>query len=558
MIAVALVAMGTGLASLHATTPITAAATPTTARTAAPTTRTAAATTRTAATARTAAPTAPTSPLAAPTTLHVHNRIALHTYSILGSRAGLSYVTDERETVKTVTGKVIFTVNRTDIHPGDAFLEEIRHDILPLIREQHLQLYRIDVRGAASPEGPTDGNERLAIGRARVLTDSLTAILPSAEGDLFHTRTVTEDYELLLEHMEAAADPDAPLVEGLIRRWGSDIANLKWALYTAKGRTLWPRLLRDYFPELRATRVTLYFRIDPGHEVTPPPAAEPLPTPQGDQPALGEHDIILPPLTPLPEDSLTTDTLITPERIHRRPVIALSTNLLYDLWYQPDFGFAPMWNGKVEWYPYSERHTFWNHTSLAAGFTNPFYQRWETHEFFQIRNYELEARWYHRYDDETQQRYGWYVGAALDANIYGIGLSDTKGWQGEGTGAQLTGGYVLPLGRCKAWKLEFNVGVGIYRTDYDPYQYEDPFAGSDHGHGEYTPPTFLPGGDLTIHYYYKWYGNASDFRERQHRFRWIGPTQIGVSLKYDILWKRKTKRGLSFRHWEPAGKGGEP
>lgn len=460
-------------------------------------------------------------------------------------------------------GAVIFTVNKTNIAPGNPFLNELRNEILPLIQSQHLELYRIDVRGAASPEGSVENNARLAKERANVLRDSITSILPSAKGDIIKLSSETEDYELLIHYMREANDPDTELVESIYHKWKGRPADLKWALFTAKKRTLWKRLLAEYFPMLRATRVILYFHISPDAP-PPPPAVEEE-----------KQDTIVPPPpvhkcecagktecqcalsgTPCPcGDSIEGFCpCITPPApqdtiVHRRPVWAISTNLIYDLWYMPDYGFAPMWNGKLEYYPHSDKHNFWNHTSFCAGFINPYWHSWKRHKFYQIRNYELEARLYRRYDNATEQRYGWYIGAAADVNKYGIGLSDLRGWQGEGFGFQVTGGYVLPLNKCKSWKLEFNLGAGFYQTKYDPYIYEDPYAGSSGGHAEYDPPTYDPGNDQ-LHYYYKWYGAASDFKKRQYRFRWLGPTQIGISIKYDFLWKRQQRRGVSFHHTE--------
>lgn len=528
-------------------------------------------------------------------------------------------------------GAVIFPVNKTVINPGNAFLNELRTEILPLMESQNLELYRIDVRGAASPEGSVENNHRLAVGRANVLRDSITNILPSATGDIINLSSVNEDYELLIHYMEEAGDPDAALVRKLVNKWSNSPKDLKWALFTAKNRTLWKKLLKDYFPQLRATRVILHFRVATPSEpekVVPPcqcaggteciclangqpcqcgkddgcrckshddskcQCAQTTTHPckcgseMTDSCTCRQHDESICRCTSDPNslcsgtgtnpcrcmtDSTTCrcalndsigchclstteivvpDTTVVEEPIpHRRPFMAMSTNVLYDVFYMPDYGFAPMWNGKAEFYFYNDRFPFWNHTSLNLGFINPYWHNWNAHKFFQIRNYEVEGRWYSHFEPETGQRYGWYLGAAIDANKFGIGLSDMRGWQGEGVGLQVTGGYVVPLNKCKSWKLEVNLGAGFYETHYDPYMYDDPFPNGDinGGHGEYDPPTFDPSGDK-LHYYYKWFGAAKDFKKRQYRYRWLGPTQIGVSIKYDLLWKRSPRRGVSFRH----------
>ena len=523
---------------------------------------------------------------------------------------------DDNDVITSVSGSVLFAVNTTNVPVGSPFIAELRHNILPRITNQGLELCRIEVRGAASPEGSIENNERLAKGRTQAIIDTITSILPTAGRDIMNVASVTEDYEYLIELMTEAHDPDTQFVSDSYNTWKHNIADLKWTLMTYRNRALWNRLLREYFPQLRATRVKLFFRERV--PVMPDPCAccgktecictgKPLAdgtktschcassddcecvekpvchcsegttcvcrtgdrlcqcnqaphrtchcTGNGDAPHSSCHDsdgcVCMTDSTTCRcamNDSIGCycipfTTPIVKTKSHRRPVMAISTNLLYDAWYQPDYGFAPMWNGKIEFYPRK------GHFTYALGFANPYWHKWNEHKFFQIRNYEIEGRWYHHFDRESGQRWGWYVGAAIDNNIFGIGLSDTRGWQGEGLGGQVTGGYVLPLSRCKGWKLEFNLGAGFYQTNYDPYIFDDPYADSGI-HGEYNPPTANPQEPDKLHYYYKWYGSAADFKKRQHRFRWMGPTQIGISLKYDILWKRQGRRGISFRHHE--------
>ena len=101
-------------------------------------------------------------------------------------------------------------------------------------------------------------------------------------------------------------------------------------------------------------------------------------------------------------------------------------------------------------------------------------------------------------------------------------------------GAGVGVGYVLPLSRNGHWRLEFGLQAGFFGCKYDPYQYESPIEGDPHD-------------DL---YYYKYYGDPSLFKERQHRFTWLGPTRVGISLSYDLLYRRIAKKGVSFIPWE--------
>lgn len=462
------------------------------------------------------------------------------------------YIDTEDDIIRTVRGSVVFRVNRTEIDPDAAFVKLLREELLRDVEAQHLELYRIDVRGAASPEGPIKNNERLARGRTRVLVDTITSILPSVTADLMNSASVTEDYEYLVQMMAEANDPDTELVRSICEKWKHSIPDLKWSLFTAKKRTLWPRLLKEYFPQLRATRVILYFRERAPKEPASPTLPEVV--------VSGSDSVVANPCRPgagaAPDDQCPCckakscqcekdsigcrchehriDSIAEPveEKTyeHRRPLMSIGTNLLYDAFYMPRFGMAPMWNGRLEYYPLK------GHFTYAIAYTNPYYHKWNKYKFFQIRNYEVEARFYFRKTTEADYR-GWYMSVAADVNKYGIGLGKRDGREGEGIGAQLTAGYVLPLNKCHAWKLHFTIGAGYYYSKYDPYLYGIPDKFGHYEDGDYYYDTDL---------------YRDQFKKRQHRFTWFGPTQVGISLSYDFLW-RKERGGASFRHHEKKG-----
>jgi hypothetical protein len=51
-------------------------------------------------------------------------------------------------------------------------------------------------------------------------------------------------------------------------------------------------------------------------------------------------------------------------------------------------------------------------------------------------------------------------------------------------------------------------------------------------------------------YYYKWKSDPDLFKKRQYRWNWIGPTRVGVTLSYDLLYRRIHKKGVSFKDYE--------
>lgn len=197
------------------------------------------------------------------------------------------------------------------------------------------------------------------------------------------------------------------------------------------------------------------------------------------------------------------------------PLIAVKTNLLFDFAVSyPGYGWAPVPNVALEYYPLR------GHWTYGASLDFPWWSKLD-HKYFQIRNYQFEARRYFRPYD------GWFFSAYAHAGLFAIGLSDHVGGQGEGAGTGLGVGYVLPLSRDGHWKLEFAVQAGYSYAWYDRYIYGDPVTGEIDGM-----------------YYYDWIGPAEDFVRRLYRRTWFGPTRAGINLSYDIFRRRKKEAGL--------------
>ncbi len=396
-----------------------------------------------------------------------------------------------------IAGSTIFRVNRTELNLNDPWLQEVRDSVLPFANSQELRLVGIDLRGAASPEGPYWNNVRLSKGRAAALREYLSARLDSVADQIWENQTtVAEDYARLLWIMEQRNDPDTELLRGIIDQYGiDDCAAIKKALQRANGGASWKRLLRDIFPELRSARVVLM--MQKVHPKCYPPI---LPTPAEMQ----EIDIQW--QTPTPELAVVT----LPKRV-KRHMLSVSTNLLYDAFWMPHYGMAPMVNLGLEYYPKSGPWT------LKAEFMWPYYHKWSKNKFFQIRDYHLEVR---RYFKPGWWHTGPYLAAYVNATKYGIGLSKTKGWQGEGIGGALKAGWVVSLGKGN-WRLEFHAAVGGWTSRYDPYVYGNPITKEEDGD-----------------YYYDWTGKKQDFKKRNYRFTWFGPTEVGVTLMFDFLYRK--------------------
>ena len=371
------------------------------------------------------------------------------------------------------------------------------------------------ITGAASPEGPYLNNVFLGKQRAAALRNFFVGI--GVAPDQILVEPVNEDYNHMLYLMWKAGDKDYLRVSNLYIRYGVNKAVFKQKLRQLDGGVVWKRLYRTYFPRLRSSRVMIVLPEKPAPEpepvdtaVTPAPV-EPKPAP--DTVAVCPKPEVEP--TPVPVDT-TVSVLPAPVEVwKRRELLSVKTNLLMYGAYVPQYGWCPMPNVTLEYYPLHGHYTY------GASFDFPWYRHRSTHKYFQLRNYQLFTRRYFKGDGEFR---GWYVDGYAHMFLYGIGFNDHKGWQGEGVGAGVGGGYVLPLSRDQHWRLEFQLQAGWFWTKYDPYQYTCPVEGIDDNR-----------------YYYKWTGPSDLFKKRQYHFTWLGPTRIGITLSYDILYRKKVK-----------------
>ena len=433
-----------------------------------------------------------------------------------------------------IAGRVIFPVNKYDLPKRDSLILQLQQEVLPLINQDSLELAGMIIRGAASPEGPTHWNKFLGEHRAATLLQFLRENIdrPINE-ETFDMEIDIEDYRTLCIMMHRASDKDYPVVQTLCDRYlpKKNITALKRQLQTTRQGTLWRRLFRQYFPRLRAAHVVFFFRKPRTYEQQ---IVATLPTDEDSFAAMVDSI----PVDTIPMDTVKRDTVrvIVPVKVPRREVLSVKSNLLFDFAYVPGYErWCPIPNVAIEYYPLH------GHFTYGFSFDFPWWQHYHQHKFFQIRNYQLETRYYLRSGDiaknapgEGAAFRGLYLQAYGHLGLFGICFDANRGWVGEGAGAGLGIGYVLPLTKKGHWRMEFGVQAGFFTCKYDPYQYESPIEGDPHD-------------DL---YYYKYYGDPDLFKKRQHHFTWLGPTRVSITLSYDLFYRRIAKKGISFIPWE--------
>lgn len=462
---------------------------------------------------------------------------------------------------------VIFEVNKTDIRRGDPFFQLYHDKILPLINDSHLQLRKIYIRGAASPEGPYDNNQRLGRGRSKALLQELQRGLKHQYLNIdTEISSINEDYGYLCLLLREAHDPAYAAVQHIYDdSKGDEVACKKRLMATDNGK-LWNRLVKTYFPQLRAARLMLWFSVpDSAHAPAPGPAV----ITHRDTVYINDTLYVRRPV--VVDDSVPPtgygpmmpyvchgkihigcihDTELHPapaDTLQRHPLFALKTNLLFDV--------ATFLNAELE-VPLRRQG------SLMAEVVWPWWlQRSHNRWCNEMGSVSLEGRWwfrpwqyhstYRQWRDTrraplTHGFLGAYIGAGYydfqspKTHNYPEGISQyeyyRKGRQGEFVSAGLTLGVSRYIGRRA--RFEASIGLGAAYTEYRSYHVDS--------NSETAPDRdqHLWRDEHTGHYNnIGWLNLRHNQPVSDGRYLWLGPTKAKLSIVW-LLTKpcRKSKQ----------------
>ncbi len=434
-----------------------------------------------------------------------------------------------------ISKRIQFPVNKFVIPKDSPLRREIQNEIMPYSKGDYT-LEAVMLRGAASPDGPYEWNKTLSQLRTKSLLDIIRGSVGHHIDSCLTVNEVPEDYLCLIMLMKERGDKDCDRVTEVVNKYiSTDQARLKRTLMAMDNKRLWTRLSREYFPKMRAARVVLVFRK---HRKPEPP--KPMETPTVVVPQPEEKVEVTDSVTQTTVEEDTTDYVVPaellPSFMPRRELLSVKTNLLFDFAYVPGYNrWCPIPNIAVEYYPLH------GHFTYGASLDFPWWQHYSQHKYFQIRNYQFETRYYlrnggveHTGIGKGVAYKGLYLQGYVNLALYGICFDKNRGWEGEGAGAGVGIGYVLPLGKKSRWRLEMGAQFGVFFTKYDPYQWQS---------------VLFPERQDKL-YYYKWNNWGNFFHKRRHSFTWAGPTRIGLTLSYDLLYRRIAKKGASFKSKE--------
>lgn len=341
-----------------------------------------------------------------------------------------------------------FRVNRTDLERG--YMDNAQ--TLDLIhrtfsdKELLTAMDFITVTAAASPEGNTESNARLAAERALAVKSYIMWKYPFMDRDRIFTFSIGEDWSGLCKMVYD--DAGVPCREDVLEIVGSDIPGdmKRTRLRALDGGNAYRYIAVNMLPRLRgAAACMIYYKEEP----QPVIIVDTVRTHSVD--TVYVERIVR--IEPTPEPAQQPQDGGKQRRIY---YMAMKTNLLYDALLLPDlaleFSLPRRWSIEVggQW-------SWWN--------TND-----PRHYYHRVQFAGLEVRKWLGKRDRTPLT-GHFLG------LYGMaGNYDLKfGAHGQlcaglSYSAGLTYGYAMPIRR--RLNLEFSLGVGYLGGEYDKYTWD--------------------------------------------------------------------------------------
>ena len=353
-----------------------------------------------------------------------------------------------------------------------------------------VQLQHIRILSAASPEGNSALNKRVAKRRGERLRDYLkeTLVLPDS---IFTVSSAGEDWQGLAALIAKEKTPWRNKALQIIRhtpewvtRNGKVVDGRKRQLQNLDGGKAWKYMLDNHFYTLRTGAVVVCEVKTLAAESTPSAAEASLEQARSEQASQSPSS---PPFPAIPSQ-------VHPSSESQAPPVAsyfaLKSNLLYDALLVPNLSLeASIGSG-------------W---TLAAGGMFAWWSKDAKHRYWRIYGGDLEIRKDFGTLSKSKPLQGHHLGIYGDFLTYDFEFG-AKGYQSKATyAAGIKYGYSHPI--AKRLNLDFALGIGYLHSNYKTYVPRD---------GCYV------------------------YQETKKR-KWLGPTQAEISLVW-LLGKGNTNK----------------
>lgn len=365
-------------------------------------------------------------------------------------------------------------------------LQDFADTVATLLEDPLSDLKHVYIEGAASPEGASDLNVRLAGDRARNIKKWLVGNTVLTPGQI-STGGVGADWAGLARLVAKTDWEYRDTVCNIIRTtpvWirkdGVIVDGLKKRLMELNGGTAWNWMYSNLFPELRQGGASVKCYITR--------AADPVEA-RRDTVVMRQVDTVYV-MVPAPAPTVYIPT------IEKDLLMAVRTNLLAPLMnFGVEVPLGNRWSVGGDWY-----YTWlWRHWSKELDMTN----------CMQLLGGGLDVRYWlgESHAPGSHNRANRLLGHSVGADLYGGYYDferDFKGYQGEYFGLGFDYKYTARLNRRRyGLRMEFTIGVGYIHSDAREYK------------------VFTAGGDAIR-------------TGATKNINWFGPTKAGVSLVIPI------------------------
>lgn len=388
---------------------------------------------------------------------------------IFSSHQTASAQTPGSPATDTIGVSVYFPQGYSKLVPSYRDNSKQLHDFVERVDRMHadpsVKLTSIDIISYASPEGSYTLNMKLVRRRAANIVSFLKREMPYIPDDLYKVEPKGINWEGLTRMVEESDMQYRGEVLNILRntpertyRNGRLVdSRLKQLMELRRGKPYW-YMFEHFFPTMRAAGA--YVVCNYVREAAP--VIEPEPIPEDDD----TPDILADPYTPdtltAPSDTLIeeriSETLLTydeaPESpdFHRYGYVKTNIPAYGMLWLNAaiEFDFAEHWSAQLPIY-----YSGWNYFTSRRKFRT----------FAVVPEIRLWT---------SPENRGFFVGAHFGMAYYNAAFGGDFRYQDHNGNTPALGGGIslgarIPLSGNRRWWLEFSVGAGIYRLDYDRF-----------------------------------------------------------------------------------------
>lgn len=433
---------------------------------------------------------------------YIHSYI--HTVSILICFLCSSIFTSAHAQSKSDTVSIFFRPNSTAIERGyksnGHSLDDFASEVIGLYNTPGHRVYKVSIISGASPDGPTDRNEKLSRQRAESIRSYLINNIPQLPPNMFVIKSAGEDWESLLRYVRESYD--IPLKDQVIdiilntpiwvKKDGVIVDGRKRQLQNLGGGVPWNWMLINIFPKLRQSTAQIDYNVEelPGYKPQEKKEEEDVPRLNHEIKTYINIGHIY--VNPAPSQGRDTVYIKeSPQPREKTPFgMVIKTNLLYDAVIIPNIGIEiGIANGVV----------------LSGNYENIWLRDKDLTRWYRIEGFDAGIKWY--INKEKRPFRGNHIeiyGQMLtwDITYKGIGYMTDRWAYGGGVAY----GYALPIG--KRLSLDFEIGIGYLRGEMNKYIPQD-------GHRVW---------------------------QSLEQFEWFGPTKGSISLQFLIGRENKHDR----------------